>query len=219
MNERKYKLLTTISQFAIGLAELSKCEQRGVASIICSEKLDQILSIGINGGPKGGPDCLCNSGGKYTCIHSEANSIAKLTPSNDPKIMVCTLSPCATCAALIINAGITEVYFVEQWKDSAGIDLLVSAGITVSLVEEKLVPDVNAPADGFDEARILAKEIMDSINKDGYYFYEVRIVDAAKSTSKFEAALKLLAGHNLNIHTHSELDRQLYEIRRRNNGN
>lgn len=117
--------------FALELTKLSKCEQRGVAAIITDSKLHQVYSIGLNGGPTAGIDCLCTLGGKETCIHAETQAIAKCMSRDTDKIMFTTLSPCVTCAALIINNGISSVYYSVDWKDNPGLKLLRAAGIGV----------------------------------------------------------------------------------------
>ncbi len=123
------KKLKVFSRFVADLATLSKCEERGVAAIALNKKGTQIYSIGINGGPAGGVQCLCKTDTKYGCVHAEAQCIAKNTSTDENKIMICSLSPCVTCATLIINSGFTEVYYIERWKDVAGLELLLKAGV------------------------------------------------------------------------------------------
>ena len=125
------KILNTYARFVLDLCDLSKCEQKGVAAIAVSGDLQQVYSIGINGGPKGGLDCLCSLGGKYTCIHAEANCIAKCTSTDKDKIMICSFSPCVTCASLIVNGGFKSVYYLEAYKDLTGLEILRNAGIHV----------------------------------------------------------------------------------------
>lgn len=119
--------------FLLGLASLSKCQERKVAAVITDEQMTQVYSIGINGGPKGLADCMCSLPGKYGCVHAEINALIKCRSSEANKVMFLTLSPCITCAASIINTpgGFSKVYYVEQWKDDAGIKLLQAAGIQV----------------------------------------------------------------------------------------
>lgn len=118
------------ANFVDDLAKLSKCTQRGVAAIIVNSSMSQVLSIGINGGPRGSKyQCLCNIPGKYSCIHAEANAIAKCSAVDQDKIMICSLSPCVTCASLIVNTGFSAVYYLEEWKDTTGISILSEAGI------------------------------------------------------------------------------------------
>lgn len=125
--------IKVFAKFAKDLAALSKCEERQVAAIITDRSMSQIYSIGLNGGPKGLIDCMCRLGTKYGCIHAEINALIKCRSDAPDKVMFVTLSPCVSCAAAIINApgGFSTVYYLEQWKDTTGIELLKSAGINV----------------------------------------------------------------------------------------
>ena len=123
--------LSVFADFARNLATLSKCEERSVAAIITDKALSQVYSIGINGGPKHLANCLCKTEGKYGCIHAEVNALIKCNNSDLDKVMIVTLKPCKQCAAAIINApgSFSTVYYLEEWKDHAGINLLKMAGI------------------------------------------------------------------------------------------
>lgn len=123
-------------RFALDLANLSKCTERGVAAIIADKQLSQVYSIGVNGGPKGLADCMCIIDGKYGCIHAEINALIKCRTDSPDKVMFVTLSPCKQCAAAIINApgGFSAVYYFEKWKDDSGIKLLKAAGIHVARI-------------------------------------------------------------------------------------
>lgn len=123
--------LVAFANFAKSLAALSKCTDRGVAAIICDTKFSQIYSIGINGGPAGGRNCLCSLGGKYTCAHAEVNALIKCKTECRDKVMICTLSPCITCATLIVNSGFKTVYCLEAYKDDLGVSMMREAGISV----------------------------------------------------------------------------------------
>jgi dCMP deaminase len=68
-------------------------------------------------------------------IHAEINALIKCDYNNPKdKKMYVTLSPCCVCAKAIINAGIKEVVYKEKYKDSSGIDILQSCGISVRSV-------------------------------------------------------------------------------------
>lgn len=125
--------LEVFKHFAQDLAGLSKCNERHVAAIITDKDLTQVLSIGINGGPKGIVDCMCSIEGKYGCIHAEINALVKCQSAAEDKVMIVTLSPCKQCAAAIINApgSFSAIYYIEEWKDRAGINLLQEANINV----------------------------------------------------------------------------------------
>jgi len=126
--------LTVFMNFLTSLALLSKCQDKKNAAILCDEHLEQIYSIGLNGGPKGGIDCLCSMGLKYTCVHAEAQALMKApAPNNGPMwpMMLCTMSPCVTCATMIINYGVHKVVYVVDYKSDAGIRILLDAGCCV----------------------------------------------------------------------------------------
>lgn len=132
-----FERIAVFAKFARDLSTLSKCEEGKVAAIVVNESLTQVLSIGINGGPKGLANCLCVIDGKYGCIHAEINALIKCNSAEPRKIMIVTLQPCKQCAAAIINApgGFSTVYYLKKWKDDAGLKLLRAAGITAVHLE------------------------------------------------------------------------------------
>ncbi len=133
-NDRRTAVL---ARFTRDLATLSKCEDRHVAALITNADGTQIYSMGINGGPKGGVQCLCSLGEKYTCIHAEANALAKCTSLDENKVMFVTLSPCVTCAALIANSGVKRLFYIEDYKSDLGLNLLRAQGIGVTKLDER----------------------------------------------------------------------------------
>lgn len=121
--------------FARGLATLSKCRRAKVGCIITD--LREVFAIGYNGPPRGLRHDLCNAEtGSCGCIHAEANAIAKLSCRDSDLWLHSTTSPCVLCAGLIINRGnISKVTYNVQYRDVAGISLLLEAGIHVDLFE------------------------------------------------------------------------------------
>lgn len=127
-----YSKLKPILIYLNHLQLQSKCKKGQVAAILVSKDLSQVYSVGINGGPKGQDDCICDSElSKFGCVHAEQNCLVKNTNKYDEKIMICTMAPCVTCAALIVNSdcNITEFIYGDDYKDSRGIDILQRAGI------------------------------------------------------------------------------------------
>lgn len=143
MNNKKRD---TLISFTLWQAMLSKCKDKQTAAILVSADLTQIYSIGINGGPMGGEDCLCHiedegqvNARKYTCVHAEMNCLVKNTVINNvPKIMICTKQPCQICASLMVNANtnIQEVWYIEPYWDNTGIEILRNANIKVVRLKE-----------------------------------------------------------------------------------
>jgi len=126
-------------------ALLSKCTDVKTAAVLVSADMTQIYSIGINGGPKGGLNCMCadievSPKAKYTCVHAEMNCLVKNRVVDDkPKILICTKQPCAMCASLIVNSdtNIIEVWYLEEYWDNTGIDILKTAGIFTDKIVER----------------------------------------------------------------------------------
>ena len=104
-----------------------------VASIIVTNDNTQLLALGYNGDHAGGTNQReSESPGESGFIHAEVNALIKLDYNNPKKkIMYVSMSPCKMCAKAIINAGISEVVYREDYRDLAGIILLQSAGIRV----------------------------------------------------------------------------------------
>ena len=68
-------------------------------------------------------------------LHAEANAILKVarsTNSAEGATLYCTMSPCLECSKLIIQSGIKRVVYGEQYRDTAGLELLKRAGIEIN---------------------------------------------------------------------------------------
>ena len=82
-----------------------------------------IVSVGYNGFPRGVWDDsnkLSDRNEKYPrTVHAEANAILTANESvKDCTLYVTPLFPCATCAGLIIQAGIKEVNYMSKAHDT-----------------------------------------------------------------------------------------------------
>jgi len=122
----------------------SSCSRRQVAAVIVKDR--RVVSTGYNGTPRGVPNCneggcdRCASDapsgtslGDCICCHAEENAIVQAAYhgiSVAEGVMYVTISPCLTCARMIINAGIREVVFegdytfteqTRQLLDTAGV--------------------------------------------------------------------------------------------------
>jgi dCMP deaminase len=126
---------------AIAIGKRSTCElpDRQVGCVIVSEDNSRVLALGYNGGAKGDNN-LCDHqssvGGlsRCSCVHAEMNALTKLN-ATDPikKVMYLTLSPCLVCAKLLVNAGISELIYVDQYnKGSIEVfNILCNSGMDV----------------------------------------------------------------------------------------
>lgn len=92
-----------------------------------------MLSTGYNGPPSGLPHCQHENGTPCDdAVHAEANAIAFAARHGvavEHATMYVTNSPCTGCAKLIINAGLSEVFYLEPYRDPSGIILLTRANV------------------------------------------------------------------------------------------
>lgn len=124
-------------RIADAVALSSHCKRSKVGCIIV--KNDNIIGIGYNGTPSGFENnCECNNVTKNEVLHAESNAItkcAKSTISSDGSVMYCTLMPCFNCAKLIIQSGIKQVIYKDDYRNKSGIELLTKANIEVNKYE------------------------------------------------------------------------------------
>jgi len=114
------------------VARRGNCIRRKVAAIIVRDQ--RIISTGYNGTPRGVRNC-CEGGcercagdapsgadlGECICSHAEENAIVQAAYhgiSVRDGTIYSTLNPCLLCAKMIVNAGITEVVYDEEYKFS-----------------------------------------------------------------------------------------------------
>ena len=74
---------------------------------------------------------------KSTVLHAESNAISKLAKLNgggQNAAIFITHCPCLDCAKTIYQAGITEVYYAQSYRDTIGADFLIQCGLTVEQV-------------------------------------------------------------------------------------
>jgi len=127
----------------------SSCVKRHVGAIIVRDK--KILATGYNGTPKGVQNCdqggceRCNddtipSGERLEeciCVHAEQNAIAQAALSGarvDNAEIYSTTLPCIGCAKLLINAGVTRIFYGEDYPNTKSKELL--AGVKVPLIQQ-----------------------------------------------------------------------------------
>lgn len=102
------------------VAKRSKDPHTQVGAVLVKD--NHILSIGYNAEPK---NCKYNfnwhSSEKYDyVIHAELNAIANATYYGNSiagSVIYLTLSPCHDCMKLLIQYGITTVYYLTEYKD------------------------------------------------------------------------------------------------------
>ena len=132
MNKHK-KYDTYFMDLAKRTAEMSYAKRRKVGAILVKD--GHVISQGWNGNPSGMPNkCEDDTTNKTlpSVIHAETNAIAKVAKSSyssEGAILYITLSPCYSCAKLIIQSGVKEVVFLTEYRDTGGLFLLRKSGV------------------------------------------------------------------------------------------
>lgn len=119
-------------------AKNSYCKRRQVGALLVKDRM--IISDGYNGTPSGFENQCEDENGvtKPYVLHAEANAITKVAKSGSNSkgaTLYVTASPCAECAKLIIQSGITRVVYRDEYRLTDGIDLLRRAGIEVEKID------------------------------------------------------------------------------------
>ncbi len=133
------------------VAMRANCSRRKVAAVIVADH--RIISTGYNGTPRGIRNCFdggcprCSgkvaSGASLeecVCVHAEQNAICQAAYYGirlAGATIYVTLTPCLTCAKMIINAGIREVVYTGAYAfDEQSRKLLADAGVLCRRYEE-----------------------------------------------------------------------------------
>ncbi|MBI9105960.1 MAG: cytidine/deoxycytidylate deaminase family protein [Spirochaetales bacterium] len=158
MSEIKYKRPSWDEYFmetANAISKRATCDRGRSGCVIARDR--QILVTGYVGSPRGLPHCddighqmkkMTHEDGSTTqhcvrTVHAEQNAIcqaARLGISIDGATLYCRMTPCRTCAMLIINCGIIRV--VCESKYHAGEEsekMFKKAGIILEYVDEKIL--------------------------------------------------------------------------------
>ena len=144
------------SQICSVVAQRSTCLRSQVGALIVRD--GRIVSMGYNGPVAGMPACSkpdelqqvliiagalepsdteCMGPGCTRSLHAETNAIAfaaRAGVSVEGCTMYCSMSPCINCAKVIVNSGIKELKYLEDYRDTSGLELLEKAGIKVEKV-------------------------------------------------------------------------------------
>ena len=134
----------------------STCLRRQVGAVMVSDK--RILATGYNGAPSGVKSCsdigsclrdklgipsgerheLCRANG----THAESNLISQCAKHGvkcEGSVVVCTTAPCSMCVAILINAGVKKVFYLEGYFNPT-VDDIVSGDIDFQII--KVDPNV-----------------------------------------------------------------------------
>lgn len=141
------------------VAERSTCLRAKVGAVIARDR--SILATGYNGSPAGLPHC--NEVGCliyesrtpdgeleqncYRTIHAEINAITQAARNGsairDADVYV-THTPCIHCMKVLINTGISTVYYEKEYKLHTVADLLKYARVRLVRVAPAGSPETSS---------------------------------------------------------------------------
>ncbi len=136
------------------IAKRATCDRGRSGCVIAKDK--QILATGYVGSPIGMPHCddvghlmkkVIHDDDSITqhcvrTVHAEQNAIAQAAKRGIPiegSTLYCKMTPCRTCAMLIINCGIKRVVCEKKYhagKESE--DMFKAAGVQIEYVNDEL---------------------------------------------------------------------------------
>jgi dCMP deaminase len=149
----------TLLEIAFTVSKRSTCSRRNNGAVIADSK-GVVLSTGYNGSLSGmlhcdhECDCLAQLGtgkihesdcpahpnnGCQTAVHAEANAVyfaARNGVSVNGATMYCTTEPCVKCAEAIVQSGISNVIYSQDYRSHEGINLLMQANVYVLKYEQ-----------------------------------------------------------------------------------
>ncbi len=140
-------------ELAETIGKWSSCfkEDRHVGAVIVKDR--RILTTGYNGAPAGIKSCMekgecmrikmgIASGTHHElcyAIHAEQNAIiqaAKMGVSIDSSTLYCTHFPCAICAKMIVNSGVSRLVYKYPYPDAFSQQILAESNLIVEQYEE-----------------------------------------------------------------------------------
>jgi len=111
------------------IKSMSTCLSRQVGAVLLRN--NRIISEGFNGAPCGVTECTstgyCFSGehtsgsslSRCIAVHAEVNCLlnaAKNGINTENTVLICTNRPCLDCLKSLVNGGVREILFEQEYK-------------------------------------------------------------------------------------------------------
>ncbi len=148
-------------ELAVNLASKSHCIKRHVGAVLTKDT--RIISIGYNGPPAGTYNCdekwpnsgckRDSKGGCSLAIHAEQNALiyaVKNHTSVEGATLYVTLSPCLSCARIILTMGIKRVVYLKSYaaykklEKDEGVDFLLEFGMEIEAFKGQISTEADS---------------------------------------------------------------------------
>lgn len=136
-------------EYFMSIAEMvatrSTCLRRHVGAVLVKDR--RLLATGYNGAPAGIRHCeetgcvrrntSVPSGQRHELcrgLHAEQNAIIQAAHhgiSIAGATLYCTNQPCIICSKMLINAGISAIFFLDAYDDPLAMQMLDEGGVTL----------------------------------------------------------------------------------------
>ena len=158
MTERKKYIRPTWDEYFMevmnAVSKRATCD-RGRSGCVIARN-GQMLTTGYVGSPIGLPHCddvghqmkkMLHEDGSISehcvrTVHAEQNAVcqaAKLGIAIEGATLYCRMTPCRTCAMLIINSGITRVVVERKYqRGQESEDMFKTAGVELVIINDEL---------------------------------------------------------------------------------
>jgi dCMP deaminase len=139
----------------------STCSKRKYCAVLIDDN-GHIVGFGYNGGPSGFEHCdeggcprsfnQSPNGSVYDdciAIHAEQNAIIHCNYSSRPQKIYVNGPPCFTCAKLIANTTIKDVYYIEDesYADWEKVNsFLLKANINLNKIKKEIIQNASIQA-------------------------------------------------------------------------
>ena len=137
----KQKYHSAFLDMAIRFGQTSEASRLKVGALLVRD--GKILSQGTNGQPPKWHTEVCedDEGNTSSTIrHAEIACLEKLwnsTETAEKATMYISYSPCLNCSIKIFTAGVSSVYYKEEYRCDEGIHFLKARGVKVEKFEEE----------------------------------------------------------------------------------
>lgn len=119
------------------------CSRLRVGAVL--SRNGRIIATGYNGNVSGADHCEHTTNDPCeTAVHAEENVLyfaARHGTKTEGSDLYVTHNPCYRCARGLVNAGIARVVYLNEYRDTSGVQLLVDSGIRVFRDEGDMLVD------------------------------------------------------------------------------